>query len=120
MPRAAGAPGQRAGQRFGRDFGNGGDRDAWGGLFTEDCTCRLVPHLLHADVQCVDCEADCAAFCTTLDGPGTVFKVGRSLDSFLRTPEGLRIASGVCVCASATARRSPMPSSPRSDGPDLA
>jgi salicylate 5-hydroxylase small subunit len=43
------------------------------------------------------CEAHYAVFRTKLDGPSTVFNVGRYLDTVVRTPQGLKLAQRVCV-----------------------
>lgn len=43
------------------------------------------------------CEANYAVFRTKLDGPSTVFNVGRYLDTVVRTPEGLKFAQRLCV-----------------------
>jgi salicylate 5-hydroxylase small subunit len=42
-------------------------------------------------------EANYAVFRTKLDGPSTVFNVGRYLDTVVRTPDGLRFASRLAV-----------------------
>jgi salicylate 5-hydroxylase small subunit len=36
-------------------------------------------------------------FRTKLDGPSTVFNVGRYIDTVVPTPEGLKFASRLCV-----------------------
>jgi salicylate 5-hydroxylase small subunit len=43
------------------------------------------------------CEANYAVFRTKLDGPGTVFNVGRYLDIVAKTPDGLKFAQRLCV-----------------------
>jgi len=43
------------------------------------------------------CEANYAVFRTKLDGPSTVFNVGRYLDTVVRTPAGLKFAERLCV-----------------------
>ena len=43
------------------------------------------------------CEANYAVFRTKLDGPSTVFNVGRYLDHIVRTPQGLKFAQRLCV-----------------------
>ncbi|QRR33724.1 aromatic-ring-hydroxylating dioxygenase subunit beta [Hydrogenophaga sp. YM1] len=43
------------------------------------------------------CEANYAVFRTKLDGPSTVFNVGRYLDVVVRTPQGLKFAQRLCV-----------------------
>jgi salicylate 5-hydroxylase small subunit len=42
-------------------------------------------------------EANYAVFRTKLDGPSTVFNVGRYIDQIVRTPEGLKFAERLCV-----------------------
>ena len=42
-------------------------------------------------------EANYAVFRTKLDGPSTVFNVGRYIDTVVPTPEGLKFASRLCV-----------------------
>ena len=42
-------------------------------------------------------EANYAVFRTKLDGPSTVFNVGRYIDRVVSTPEGLKFASRLCV-----------------------
>jgi salicylate 5-hydroxylase small subunit len=43
------------------------------------------------------CEANYAVFRTKLSDASTVFNVGRSLDTVVRTPEGLKFASRECI-----------------------
>lgn len=43
------------------------------------------------------CEANYAVFRTKLDGPSTVFNVGRYLDIVAKTPVGLKFAQRLCV-----------------------
>jgi salicylate 5-hydroxylase small subunit len=43
------------------------------------------------------CEANYAVFRTKLDGPSTVFNVGRYLDIVASTPDGLKFAQRLCV-----------------------
>ena len=43
------------------------------------------------------CEANYAVFRTKLDGPSTVFNVGRYLDIVVRTPDGLKFAQRLCI-----------------------
>ena len=43
------------------------------------------------------CEANYAVFRTKLSALTTVFNVGRYLDTVVRTPQGLKFASRVCV-----------------------
>ena len=42
-------------------------------------------------------EANYAVFRTKLDGPSTVFNVGRYLDVVMPTPQGLKFAQRLCV-----------------------
>ena len=42
-------------------------------------------------------EANYAVFRTKLDGPSTVFNVGRYIDQIVRTPEGLKFTERLCV-----------------------
>lgn len=43
------------------------------------------------------CEANYAVFRTKLDGPSTVFNVGRYLDIVVGTPGGLKFAQRLCI-----------------------
>ena len=43
------------------------------------------------------CEANYAVFRTKLSEASTVFNVGRTLDTVVRTPEGLKFASRECI-----------------------
>jgi salicylate 5-hydroxylase small subunit len=43
------------------------------------------------------CEANYAVFRTKLDGPSTVFNVGRYLDIVANTPDGLKFAQRLCI-----------------------
>lgn len=43
------------------------------------------------------CEANYAVFRTKLDGPSTVFNVGRYLDIVVHTPGGLKFAQRLCI-----------------------
>jgi salicylate 5-hydroxylase small subunit len=43
------------------------------------------------------CEANYAVFRTKLDGPSTVFNVGRYLDIVAKTPGGLKFAQRLCI-----------------------
>ena len=56
-----------------------------------------APIIQRADEQGIACEAHYAVFRTKLDGPSTVFNVGRYLDTVVRTPQGLKLAQRVCV-----------------------
>jgi salicylate 5-hydroxylase small subunit len=46
---------------------------------------------------CIQAEANYAVFRTKLDGPSTVFNVGRYIDTVVQTPEGLKFAERLCV-----------------------
>ena len=54
----------------------------------------IVRQLVEGDIHC---EANYAVFRTKLDGPSTVFNVGRYLDVVVRTPKGLKFAQRLCV-----------------------
>jgi len=57
-----------------------------------------APILRQIDAQGrLHCEANYAVFRTKLDGPSTVFNVGRYLDIVTRTPQGLKFAQRLCV-----------------------
>jgi salicylate 5-hydroxylase small subunit len=56
-----------------------------------------VPRVLRAAADRWDCEANYAVFRTKLSELTQVFNVGRTLDTVVRTPQGLRFASRVCV-----------------------
>ena len=56
-----------------------------------------APIIHRADEQGITCEAHYAVFRTKLDGPSTVFNVGRYLDTVVRTPQGFKLAQRVCV-----------------------
>ena len=56
-----------------------------------------APVVRHIDARGLHCEANYAVFRTKLDGPSTVFNVGRYLDVVVRTPEGLRFAERRCI-----------------------
>jgi salicylate 5-hydroxylase small subunit len=45
----------------------------------------------------IRCEANYAVFRTKLSDASTVFNVGRTLDTVVRTPEGLKFASRECI-----------------------
>ena len=49
------------------------------------------------DDGAIHSEANYAVFRTKLDGPSTVFNVGRYIDRVVPTPEGLKFASRLCV-----------------------
>lgn len=55
-----------------------------------------VVHSVDAD-GAIHSEANYAVFRTKLDGPSTVFNVGRYIDKVVPTPEGLKFASRLCV-----------------------
>ena len=54
----------------------------------------IVRQVVEGDIHC---EANYAVFRTKLDGPSTVFNVGRYLDVVVRTPLGLKFAQRLCV-----------------------
>ena len=57
-----------------------------------------APVVRQIDVQGrLHCEANYAVFRTKLDGPSTVFNVGRYLDIVASTPDGLKFAQRLCV-----------------------
>lgn len=57
-----------------------------------------APLVRHIDEQGrLHCEANYAVFRTKLDGPSTVFNVGRYLDIVVRTPDGLKFARRLCI-----------------------
>ena len=56
-----------------------------------------VPRLLRVEADRFECEANYAVFRTKLSELTTVFNVGRTLDSIVRTAEGLKFASRVCI-----------------------
>ncbi len=43
------------------------------------------------------CEANYAVFRTKLDGPSTVFNVGRYIDTVVSTDQGLKFAQRLCI-----------------------
>ena len=43
------------------------------------------------------CEANYAVFRTKLDGPSTVYNVGRYIDTVVHTPAGLKFAQRLCI-----------------------
>jgi salicylate 5-hydroxylase small subunit len=54
--------------------------------------------VVHASsAERIECEANYAVFRTKLDGPSTVFNVGRYLDVVVATPAGLKFKSRVVV-----------------------
>ena len=56
-----------------------------------------VLRVLSAEGDTFRCESNYAVFRTKLSQLTTVFNVGRYLDTVVRTPQGLRFASKVCV-----------------------
>ena len=56
-----------------------------------------APVIHRADASGIQCEANYAVFRTKLDGPSTVFNVGRYIDTIVRTPEGLKFAQRLCI-----------------------
>ena len=56
-----------------------------------------APRVLRADGEQIECESNYAVFRTKLSELSTVFNVGRYLDTVVRTPQGLKFASRVCV-----------------------
>jgi salicylate 5-hydroxylase small subunit len=56
-----------------------------------------APRVLKADGEAIEAEANYAVFRTKLSELTTVFNVGRYLDRVVRTPDGLRFESRVCV-----------------------
>jgi salicylate 5-hydroxylase small subunit len=60
-----------------------------------------VPRILAVDGEGAGwrlrCESNYAVFRTKLDGPSTVFNVGRYLDTVVRAPDGLQFAERLCV-----------------------
>lgn len=55
------------------------------------------PRVRHAEPGRWECEANYAVFRTKLDGPSTVFNVGRTIDTIVATPQGLRFESRLVV-----------------------
>jgi salicylate 5-hydroxylase small subunit len=56
-----------------------------------------MPVVRHAEGGQFRCEANYAVFRTKLSDASTVFNVGRTLDTVVRTPEGLKFASRECI-----------------------
>ena len=56
-----------------------------------------APVIRRVDEIGMACETNYAVFRTKLDGPSTVFNVGRYLDTVVRTPQGLKFASRLCI-----------------------
>ncbi|MDM7948875.1 aromatic-ring-hydroxylating dioxygenase subunit beta [Hydrogenophaga sp.] len=49
------------------------------------------------DAGDLHCEANYAVFRTKLDGPSTVYNVGRYIDTVVHTPAGLKFAQRLCI-----------------------
>jgi salicylate 5-hydroxylase small subunit len=56
-----------------------------------------VPVIRRVDSTGIHCEANYAVFRTKIDGPSTVFNVGRYLDTVVRSPGGLKFAQRLCI-----------------------
>lgn len=56
-----------------------------------------APNMLSVTAERIDCEANYVVVRTKLSELSTVFNVGRYIDSIVRTPQGLRFASRICV-----------------------
>jgi salicylate 5-hydroxylase small subunit len=56
-----------------------------------------MPVLRKAEATRFECEANYAVFRTKLSEATTVFNVGRTLDTVVRTPAGLKFASRECI-----------------------
>ena len=56
-----------------------------------------APRLLRLEAERIECESNYAVFRTKLSELTTVFNVGRYLDTVVRTEQGLKFASRVCV-----------------------
>ena len=56
-----------------------------------------APRVLSANGERIDAEANYAVFRTKLSELSTVFNVGRYIDTVVRTPDGMRFESRVCV-----------------------
>ena len=56
-----------------------------------------IPRILRAEAGRYETESNYAVFRTKLDEYSTVYNVGRYLDVILRTGEGLRFESRICV-----------------------
>ena len=56
-----------------------------------------APVVRQVDARGIHCEANYAVLRTKLDGPSTVFNVGRYLDVVVRTAQGLKLAQRLCV-----------------------
>jgi salicylate 5-hydroxylase small subunit len=56
-----------------------------------------TPLLRKVEAARFECEANYAVFRTKLSEASTVFNVGRTLDTVVRTPQGLKFASRQCI-----------------------
>jgi salicylate 5-hydroxylase small subunit len=56
-----------------------------------------APLVRGVDDGIIRCEANYAVFRTKLSELTTVFNVGRYVDEVVRTPQGLKFASRVCI-----------------------
>ena len=56
-----------------------------------------APLILSAGADRFEAEANYAVFRTKLSQESTVFNVGRYIDTIVRTPQGLKFASRLCV-----------------------
>ena len=56
-----------------------------------------APRVLRIDANVIHCEANYAVFRTKLSELTSVLNVGRYLDQVVRTPQGLKFASRLCV-----------------------
>jgi salicylate 5-hydroxylase small subunit len=56
-----------------------------------------APMIRRVDETGFECESNYAVFRTKLDGPSTVFNVGRYFDTVVRTPQGLKFAQRLCI-----------------------
>jgi salicylate 5-hydroxylase small subunit len=56
-----------------------------------------APVVLRVSEAGIQSEASYAVFRTKLDGPSTVFNVGRYIDTVVRTPQGLKFAQRLCI-----------------------
>ena len=56
-----------------------------------------APRVLRFDDRQIECESNYAVFRTKPSELSRVFNVGRYLDTVVRTPQGLKFASRVCV-----------------------
>ena len=56
-----------------------------------------TPVVRSLDAGSFRCEANYAVFRTKLSDASTVFNVGRTLDTVVRTPEGFKFASRECI-----------------------